>query len=137
VDLNFTLATLNASLNGSAALLLFFGWRAIRRKNERLHKRLMGSAFVLSVLFLISYLTRVYLGGVHPYPGSGLLRFIYLSILFSHITLATLVPFLAVRTIYLALKRRLESHRRIARWTLPIWMYVSITGVIIYGMLYI
>lgn len=136
MDLGYALATLNASLNGMAALLLFIGWRAIKAKNETLHKKLMGTAFVLSVIFLVSYLIRIAIEGVHRYPGEGWAKTLYFSILFSHIALAATVPFLAVRTIFLALKRRIQSHKKIARWTLPIWMYVSITGVIIYLMLY-
>jgi len=132
----FTLATTNACLNGLAFVLLFLGWRAIRAQRVRLHKGLMGSAFLVSILFLVSYLTRVYLTGTHRYPGEGFLKTLYLTILASHTLLAALVPFLAIRTIYLALKNRITSHKRIARWTLPIWMYVSLTGVVIYFMLY-
>ena len=79
---------------------------------------------------------RVFLTGTHRYPGEGILRNLYLSILLTHTILAISVPFLAVRTIYLALKERFAAHRKIARWTLPIWMYVSFTGVLIYFMLY-
>lgn len=136
MEWGFFLASLNASLNGLAAILLFLGWRAIRGKNEEVHKKFMGSAFLVSCVFLVSYLLRVGFFGIHRFPGEGLEKTIYLIILFSHIILAALVPFLAVRTIYLALKRRLESHRRIAAVTFPIWMYVSVTGVIIYFMLY-
>ena len=96
----------------------------------------MGSAFVVSILFLISYLTRFYLTGAHRYPGSGPMKTLYLSILLTHTVLAVTVPFLATRTIYLAMKNRIASHRKIARFTLPIWMYVSVTGVVIYFMLY-
>ncbi len=130
------LAGLNAVLNGTAFVLLAMGLWAIRQKKVGLHKKLMGSAFLVSCLFLVSYLTRIYLTGTHRYPGDGILRTIYLSILTTHTILAATVPFLAVITIRYALKNRIESHRRIARWTLPIWMYVSSTGVIIYFMLY-
>jgi putative membrane protein len=130
------LAALNAVLNGMAFLLLFAGWRAVRARRMTTHKRLMGSAFAVSCVFLISYLLRVYLTGTHRYPGEGFLKTLYLVILGSHTLLAATVPFLAVRTIYLALKGRIDSHRRIARWTLPIWMYVSLTGVVVYLMLY-
>ncbi len=130
------LAALNATLNGSAFLLLFFGWQAIRKKNIKVHRALMGSALVVSTLFLISYLTRFYLTGTHRYPGTGFLRTLYLSILATHTLLAATVPVLAIRTVYLAMKKRYAAHVRIARWTLPIWMYVSVTGVVIYFMLY-
>jgi len=130
------LAALNAILNGTAFILLLAGWQAIRARKVNLHRKLMGTAFVVSALFLISYLTRFYLTGTHRYPGTGFGRNLYLSILFTHTLLAATVPFLAIRTIYLALKNRLDSHRRLARWTLPIWMYVSATGVLIYFMLY-
>lgn len=135
-DLGYFLATLNATLNGAAAILLILGWIAIRSQNENRHKKLMGSAFVLSCLFLISYIVRILIEGTHAFPGEGVWRSLYLSLLASHIILAAFVPFLAVRTIYLALKRRLESHRKIAAVTLPIWFYVSVTGVLIYLWLY-
>lgn len=130
------LAALNAVLNSCAFLLLLAGWFAIRNRRIGWHRALMGGAFLVSILFLISYLTRFYLTGTHRYPGSGFGRSLYLTILFTHTVLAATVPVLAIRTIYLALKNRLESHRRLARWTLPIWMYVSATGVLIYLMLY-
>lgn len=136
MELGYTLATLNASLNGTAALLLFIGFLAIRSGKESIHKKCMGTAFVLSCLFLISYLTRIFLEGTHRYPGDGFGRTFYLILLTSHIILAAFVPFLAVRTIYLAMKRRLETHKKWAKVTLPIWMYVSVTGVVIYLMLY-
>ena len=136
MNIGFFLASLNASLNGLAFLLLFFGWLAIRAKNVSRHKVLMGLAFATSCLFLISYLTRFYFTGVHRYPGEGWLKTLYLSILITHTPLAAAVPVLAIRLIYLAVKNRLAAHRRLARWTLPIWMYVSATGVVIYFMLY-
>ena len=136
MDLGYSLATLNASLNGTAAILLILGWRAIRTKKEDRHKKLMGSAFIISCLFLVSYIIRILIEGTHAFPGEGIWRSLYLSLLASHIILAAFVPFLAVRTIYLALKRRLEAHRQIAAVTLPIWIYVSVTGVLIYLWLY-
>ena len=135
-DLGSSLAALNAFLNGSAGILLFAGWLCVRAKNITWHRRFMASAFVVSIIFLISYLTRFYLSGAHRYPGSGGMKTLYLSILFTHTVLAATVPFLAIRTIYLALKNRISSHRKIAKVTLPIWMYVSVTGVVIYFMLY-
>jgi putative membrane protein len=136
MEIGFFLASLNASLNATAALLLFSGWMAIRRRRVDIHKKCMGTAFILSCLFLISYLTRIFLEGVHRYPGEGWDRTFYITLLTTHITLAATVPFLAGRTIYLALKNRIPTHRKWARWTLPIWMYVSVTGVMIYMMLY-
>ena len=132
----YTLATLNASLNGTAACLLFAGWVAIRSGKQQIHKRFMISAFVISCLFLISYITRVIMEGTHRYPGEGFWRIFYLTMLATHVVLAATIPFLAIRTIYLALKGRFKSHRKIAVITWPIWMYVSITGVLIYFMLY-
>jgi len=130
------LAALNATLNGTAAVLLFLGWRAVRAGKVARHRAFMGSAFLVSALFLVSYLTRFYLTGTHRYPGTGAMRTIYLSVLLTHTVLAAAVPFLAIRTIYLALKDRVAAHRKIARVTLPVWMYVSVTGVLIYFMLY-
>lgn len=130
------LAALNATLNGTAALLLFLGWRAVRAGKVARHRAFMGSAFLVSALFLVSYLTRFYLTGTHRYPGTGAMRTVYLSVLLTHTVLAAAVPFLAIRTIYLALKDRIAAHRKIARVTLPVWMYVSVTGVLIYFMLY-
>lgn len=130
------LAALNATLNGTAAVLLFLGWRAVRAGKVARHRAFMGSAFLVSALFLVSYLTRFYLTGTHRYPGTGAMRTIYLSVLLTHTVLAAAVPFLAIRTIYLALKDRVAAHRKIARITLPVWMYVSVTGVLIYFMLY-
>lgn len=130
------LASLNAFLNGLSAVLLFLGWRSVKAGKIFRHRAFMGSAFLVSILFLISYLTRFYLTGTHRYPGTGPMKTLYLSILLTHTLLAATVPFLATRTIYLAWKNRIASHRKIARFTLPIWMYVSITGVVIYFMLY-
>ncbi len=131
-----TLAGVNATLNGLCFILLFLGWRFIKSKNIRWHRNMMGTAFAVSVIFLISYLTRFYLTGVHRYSGTGLMKQVYLTILLTHTVLAATVPFLAIRTLYLALKNRIEAHKKIAKITLPIWMYVSVTGVIVYLMLY-
>jgi uncharacterized membrane protein YozB (DUF420 family) len=136
VSLGDRLAILNAILNGSAAIFLLMGWIAIRAKRIQRHRFFMGGAFIISILFLTSYLSRFYLTGVHRYPGTGPMRTIYFGILLTHTPLAAAVPFLAIRSIYLAWKNRIAAHRRIARITLPIWMYVSVTGVLIYFMLY-
>jgi putative membrane protein len=130
------LALLNACLNGSAAVCLFAGWRAIRAKKRRLHGWLMASAFTISIVFLVSYLIRIKLTGTHHYPGAGAWKAIYLTILSSHMLLAAVTPPLAIRTVWLAAKRRFAEHRRIVRFTLPIWMYVSVTGVLVYLLLY-
>lgn len=127
---------LNALLNATSAVLLALGWRAIKRRQVGRHWRLMVSAFVASTVFLISYLLRFYLSGTHRYPGDGWDKVVYLAILFSHMVLAAAVVPLALRSLYLGARKRYDRHRRLARWTLPIWMYVSVTGVIIYLMLY-
>ena len=130
------LAFVNACLNASAGVCLFAGWRAIRAGKRQLHGRLMLSAFIISGVFLVSYLVRVYLSGTHRYPGTGPWKTIYLAVLMSHMLLAMVVPPLAIRTVWLALKRRFPEHRRLVRFTLPIWMYVSVTGVVVYVLLY-
>jgi putative membrane protein len=126
----------NAALNGTSAALLITGWRFARARRERPHRFCMLSAFGCSMLFLVSYLTRMALSGHQVYPGTGLSRTFYLVVLTSHVVLAATVPFLALRTLYLGLRRRIETHRRWARVTLPIWLYVSLTGVVVYWMLY-
>ncbi len=131
-----SLAALNATLNGLSAVFLLIGFFAIRKKKIVFHRACMVTAFGFSVIFLISYLTRFYLTGVHHYPGTGAAKTFYLCLLGSHTTLAAITPFLAIRTLYLAAKKRFDAHRRIARFTFPIWMYVSVTGVIVYLMLY-
>lgn len=137
MPLGEALAALNAVLNAIAGLLLIFGLRAIRRQERKLHARFMVSAFVVSIVFLASYLTRVCVSGIHRYPETAPLRTVYYAILSSHVVLAALVPFFAVRTLWLAKVRKdFVRHRRLGRITWPIWMYVSVTGVIVYGMLY-
>jgi len=128
--------TLNACLNGAAAVLLVWGYTLIRRGRKRAHRRVMLSAFTVSTLFLISYLAYHFRVGTVRYPGTGPLRTVYLTILATHTVLAAAVPPLAIVTLSRALSARFDRHRRIARWTLPIWLYVSITGVIVYVMLY-
>lgn len=135
-SLGATLALCNALLNGTAALCLLAGWLAIRRGRRDLHWKCMAGAFTVSCLFLISYLVRVWLSGTHRYPGTGGWRVLYFCVLMTHMLLAMAVPPLAVRTLYLALKRRYAEHRRLVRFTLPIWMYVSVTGVAVYVLLY-
>ncbi len=130
------LPTLNAALNASSAVLLALGYRFIRRRDIAAHRACMLGAFALSVLFLISYLTYHYRVGSVRFPMTGWVRGVYLAILASHTVLAALTPPLAIVTLSRALARRFDRHRRVARWTLPIWLYVSVTGVVVYWMLY-
>jgi len=115
---------------------LLAGWRAIRAGRRELHRALMLGALASSTLFLASYLTRIALTGTHRFPGGGALRAAYLAVLGSHTVLAALVLPLVLRTLWLALAGRFPDHRRIARLTLPVWLYVSATGVLVYVMLY-
>jgi len=136
MDLNHTLAALNAVLNGSAGVLLTIGWWLARQGRRDTHKKVMLSAFGVSALFLCSYLTRVAIGGTHPYPDDAPARTFYLVMLASHVILAATVPFFAVGGIYLGWKGHIDTHRRVMRIGLPIWLYVSVTGVGVYLMLY-
>ena len=135
IDLSM-LPRLNAVLNATAAVLLAAGWVSIRRGRRRLlHGSLMSAAFIVSMLFLVSYL---YYHAHHmrtDYPRTGFIRGVYLTILASHIVLAATVPPMAVVALYHAVRRRFDRHRRLTRVLAPIWLYVSITGVIIYLML--
>ena len=135
-QLGAQLAFVNALLNGTAAILLFGGWLAIRNRRADIHWKCMASAFVVSCLFLTSYLTRIAISGTHNYPGHGLWRSIYFAVLIPHVILAIAVPPLALRSLYLARKKRFGDHKRIVRYALPIWMYVSVTGVMVYVLLY-
>ncbi len=130
------LPALNAALNGSSALLLAAGYLFIRRRMVSAHKVCMGSAFVASTLFLISYLTYHYHVGSVRFRGQGGVRALYFTILISHTVLAVTIIPLALVTVSRALQGRFDRHVRIARWTLPLWLYVSVTGVIVYWMLY-
>lgn len=132
----FFLASLNATFNSIAAISAFMGYRAIKKKQVDRHKRFMLTAFGASCLFLTSYLTRIVMYGDTRFPGQGGLRWLYLAILLTHVLLSiATVPFV-LRTLFLGLKMRVEEHRPIARWAYPIWVYVSVTGVIVYAMLY-
>ncbi len=130
------LPTVNAALNGTSAILLSSGWIAIRRGRRDVHRALMIAAVATSAVFLASYLTRVALTGTHRFPGGGPLRAAYLAILATHTLLAAAAAPMIVRTLYLSLRGRFADHRRIARWTFPVWLYVSVTGVVVYLMLY-
>jgi len=130
------LPALNATLNGTCAVLLTIGYVLIRRRRIRQHRRVMIAAFVTSTLFLTSYLIYHANIGSKPFPGTGAIRIVYLTILVSHILLAMATVPMALITLSRALRERFDRHAAIARWTLPIWLYVSITGVIVYVMLY-
>ena len=129
----------NASLNAVATLLLMAGYVLIRQRREAAHRRVMLACFGVSVLFLICYSTYHIVGQLSvPFPKypPPAIRYGYFVILISHIVLAATVPFLAIASIVLGLRERRLAHRRLSRWTFPIWLYVSITGVIVYLMLY-
>ena len=131
------LPALNATLNGLAALLLITGYILIRRGNRTMHKRAMLAALVTSSLFLVSYVVyHVGIGGSRTFTGTGPIRLVYYVILLTHVVLAMAVLPLALITTALGLWSQFDRHMRIARWTLPIWLYVSVTGVVVYWMLY-
>jgi uncharacterized membrane protein YozB (DUF420 family) len=130
------LPTVNASLNATATVLLIAGYWLIKQRRETAHKWVMLAAFGVSMLFLACYLTYHVQAGHVKFLGPEPVRTVYLAILISHVILAAAVPVLAGRTIYLGLRDRREAHRRWSQWTFPIWLYVSITGVVIYLMLY-
>jgi putative membrane protein len=130
------LPLVNASLNGLATVLLIVGYVCIRQRRIAAHRAAMIAAFVTSVLFLISYLVYHAHAGSRPFPGRGSVRAVYFSILITHIVLAATIPPLAGVTLWRAYRRRFDRHMKIARWTLPLWLYVSITGIVVYLMLY-
>jgi uncharacterized membrane protein YozB (DUF420 family) len=130
------LPTLNAALNAGAALLLLAGYILIRRGRREAHRRVMLAAVACSVLFLVSYLAYHFQVGSVRFQGRGLLRTVYLSILLSHTVLAVVIVPLVLVTLTRALQQRFDPHRRVARITLPLWGYVSVTGVVVYWMLY-
>jgi uncharacterized membrane protein YozB (DUF420 family) len=130
------LPALNAALNAAAALALLVGFWLIRRGRWRAHRAAMLTALALSAAFLASYLVYHFNVGSVRFSGEGWVRRLYLGILLTHTVLAAAVPVLALITVSRALRRHFPRHRAIARWTLPIWLYVSVTGVVIYWMLY-
>ena len=130
------LPALNATLNGTAAILLVLALILIKQGKREAHKRVMLAAFCVSVVFLISYLIYHAQVGSVRYQHEGILRALYFMILISHTVLAAAVPFLAVITLRRGLAGKFVSHKAIAKWTLPIWLYVSVTGVVVYLMLY-
>ena len=126
----------NATLNAATAVLLSAGYAFIRRGHRTAHKTCMLSAFTVSVLFLASYLYYHAHAGVRHFEGTGWLRPVYFAILISHTILAAAIVPLAVTTVALGLTSRFPRHKRVARWTLPLWLYVSLTGVVVYVLLY-
>ena len=128
----------NASLNLIATVLLVIGYVLIKKRREIAHRNTMLACFGVSVLFLVSYLIYHYTAGHVKFPKypPPAVRYAYFAVLMTHIPLAVTVPFLALGTIYFGLKDRRDAHRRLAKWTFPIWLYVSVTGVIVYVMLY-
>lgn len=129
---------LNAALNAVATLLMTVGFIFIRQKKINAHRACMLSAGVVSAIFLVGYVThKIMVQGVHtPFGGEGAIRGVYYAMLISHIILAISIAYLVPRTFYLALSGRIEQHRAWARWTFPIWYYVSVTGVLVYFFLY-
>ena len=136
VDAARWLPSVNAALNAIAAILLTAGWIFVRRGDWRSHRAAMTAAFAVSTLFLVCYLSYHALVGHVPFMGRGAVRTVYFAILVSHILLAVTVPVLAIAMFALVARGRLDAHRRLGRITLPIWLYVSVTGVVIYLMLY-
>ena len=132
----YDLPAVNATLNGIAAILLVVGYVLVRQRRLEQHRRVMLAAFGTSVLFLISYVIYHANVGSRPFPGRGPIRAVYFSILITHIILAAAIVPLALVTLSRALSAKYDRHRAVARWTLPIWLYVSITGVAVYVMLY-
>lgn len=127
---------LNALLNSTSALFLIAGFGFIKAGRIQAHRTCQVTAVVTSTLFLISYLTYHYYHGDTPFPGQGMVRPFYFAILISHVILAIVIVPLVLITLYRAVRLDFIRHRRIARWTLPLWLYVSVTGVIVYLMLY-
>lgn len=133
-DLSF-MPAVNAALNAASATLLLLGLAAIRNGHREIHKRLMVSALAASVVFLVGYVVYHYAHGDTRYDGIGAIRILYFGILITHVLLSIVMLPMILTTFYLATRRRFAAHKRLARWTLPIWLYVSITGVVIFFML--
>ena len=130
------LAAFNACLNLTSAILLITGFRFIRRRQIRQHRRCMIGAVTASGLFLVLYVVRFSLTGTHTFTGPNVIRPIYLTILFSHMVLAVVILPLVIRLLVLAGREQFGAHRRLARWTFPMWLYTSVTGLLVYVMLY-
>jgi uncharacterized membrane protein YozB (DUF420 family) len=135
-ELGDTLAAVNASLNATSALALLVGWISIRRRNVHAHRAAMVTALTASTLFLVFYVTRVALTGTHEFAGEGWARTAYLGILLTHMFLAVVILPFVLRLVYLVRRRRFRDHARLARWVIPVWAYVSATGLVVYLMLY-
>ncbi len=131
-----TLATVNAGLNSLSAVFLLAGYGFTKAHKPAAHKKCMMAALAVSAVFLVCDLTRFWLTGAHRYSGDGPLRIIYFGMLFSHMTLAAATPPLALRAAWLASHGRIDEHRRLVRYAWPVWLYVSVTGVLVYLMLY-
>ena len=130
------LALITATLNATSAVALITGFVFIRRKVVDKHKQAMLTAVGASALFLVFYVIRVLLTGTHEFAGEGFARTLYFAVLFSHMILAVGVLPFVLRIVYLALNDRFEEHRRMARWVFPVWAYVSVTGLLVYILLY-
>ena len=130
------LAVVNASLNATSAVALVTGLILIRRRNAHAHRRAMLTALTASAIFLVFYVTRVVLTGTHDFAGQGTARTVYFAVLFSHMVLAVAVVPLVLRLLWLVRKRRFGDHARLARWVFPVWAYVSVTGLLVYLLLY-
>lgn len=130
------LALINASLNATSAVALVTGFWLIRRKVVDGHRRAMLTAVGASALFLVFYVTRVALTGTHEFAGTGLARIVYLTILVSHMILAVVVVPFVLRVLYLAHRKRFVEHKRLAGFVFPVWAYVSVTGLLVYILLY-
>jgi putative membrane protein len=130
------LAPLNAGLNLTSMVFLLVGYRFIKRKERDRHRWAMMGAVASSTLFLVFYLLRYSLTGTHRFAGEGLAKAAYLGILFSHMVLAAVVVPLVVRLLFLVWKSRFDEHAQLARWTFPVWLYVSVTGLVVYVLLY-
>ena len=132
------LPTINACLNATAAIFLILGWKAIKQKKEVPHKNFMSAALGASILFLCFYLAYHLSGaGLTRYQGKGISRIIYFSILLTHTPLAIVIVPFSLMAVYHAVRKDFDSHTRITRWLFPVWVYVSVTGVLIYVMLYL
>lgn len=133
----FSHAALNATLNGTSAVLLAGGYAAIRNGKIAAHKKFMVSAFVVSTIFLVSYLVYHYQVGHVRFQGQGWIRPVYFALLISHTILAMVIVPMILVTLRRAWAEKFDKHRLIARWTWPLWMYVSVTGVVVYVLLYV
>lgn len=131
----YILPRINAIINGTTFLILILAFRAIKRGDRERHQQLMVSALILSVLFLLSYVSYHFLAESTPYGGTGTMRYVYFFILLSHILLAIIIVPLVLITFSRALSEKFDKHKKIARITLPIWLYVTLTGVLVYLMI--